>query len=49
MPGEVKMQQHKTSSQRESEQVAETACLKRQLAERDEEGDANVFLDGFIE
>ena len=32
-----KIQQQKTSSQRESEQAAEIARLKRQLAERDEE------------
>ncbi len=32
-----KMQQQKTSLQRESEQIAEIARLKRQLAERDEE------------
>lgn len=31
------MQQQKTSLQRESEQIAEIARLKRQLAERDEE------------
>lgn len=32
-----KIHQQKTSSQRESEQAAEIARLKRQLAERDEE------------
>jgi len=32
-----KIQQQKTSSQRESEQATEIARLKRQLAERDEE------------
>jgi transposase len=37
IPGRSKLQQQKTSSERENELAAENARLKRQLAERDEE------------